>query len=128
MKVEELMVGDWIFCTYKQKNYKVAEIKTVADEELRLVVYDNNIPLVFRIKYFKPIPLTKDILEKNGIKYQWGMPWYQGGFDGVFELHYNNSQDIAFGDTPTEIQIPISYVHQLQHALKLCGITKNIEL
>ena len=69
MKASELMIGDWVFCTYKQQNYKVAEIKTVAGDDLKVVVYDENIPFVFPMKYFEPISLTDEILRNNGFEY-----------------------------------------------------------
>lgn len=66
------------------------------------------------------IPITKEILEKNGIKYQFGCPWYQYG-DEIggegFEIHF-----------ALHCQIQIKYVHELQHALRLCKIDKEIEL
>lgn len=57
MKSEELMVGDWVKCTYPAINkcLRVAEIKTVADDELKVVLFDD-VRLVFPEKYIDPHP------------------------------------------------------------------------
>lgn len=72
---------------------------------------------------FEPIPLTKEILEKNGFVYndlpmlqyfeQYGLQLYRGG----------NGFRINCG---INVSLIIDSVHQLQHALKLCGIEKEI--
>ena len=67
----------------------------------------------------EPIPLTESLLEKNEIYYQWAMPWYQGGADGVFQIRYMSD------DTETEVKVPCRYLHEVQHLFKLCGIEKE---
>lgn len=84
-----------------------------------------------------PIPLTAEILEKNGFAYKeadetcatesfhhWYLvgsrfaidddSWWRSVKDG--ELH------VKFGG------FPLKYLHELQHALRLAGIEKTIEL
>lgn len=152
MKAEELMVGDWVYCTYPSINkyLRVAEIKTVADDELKVVLFDN-VRLVFSVKYIKSIPITPEILEKNGFAeknvfadslgfeifgnkslscglsyvenegflFETYKPWTKTADDGSPEDWAYISQDKIRG---------IQYVHELQHALRLCGIEKEIEL
>lgn len=63
----------------------------------------------------KPIPLTKEILEANGIKFQYRFPWWQYadpfGNPEQYEVHINEVTTVI-----------VDYVHQLQHALRLCGL------
>ena len=72
----------------------------------------------------KPIPLTPKILEKNGF---WVMKKVDNGaeeyiayaIDGLI-FHYNRDNDYYFPNTP----ISWKYVHELQHALRLCGLNE----
>lgn len=75
--------------------------------------------------FLDPIPLTPEILEKNGFVYndlpfvqsweQFGLSLYLGG-DGY---RINCGQNVA---------MVIDSIHQLQHALKLCGINLEIKI
>ena len=62
-----------------------------------------------------PMPLTKEILEANGIRYQYGSPWWQKAYPygntDKFEVHINEVTTVI-----------VEYVHELQHALRLCGL------
>lgn len=142
--IEGLMIGDWVFCTYPSINtpVKVAEIKTVGDNELKTVVYHDDIRLVFCEKYIDPIPLTAEILEKNGFKksifrdiegqHQWS--WWRDTLTVVTlwmrELNDNPTDGwmIRIESTLAACCLKISSVHELQHTLKLCGISKEIVL
>lgn len=76
-----------------------------------------------------PIPLTQEILEKNG--------WEKGGYEEMVNITDEYSFALQKGvdgknawwwelfSSPIR---PINYVHELQHALRLCGIDKAIEL
>jgi hypothetical protein len=89
----------------------------------------------------KPIPLTPEILEKNGfehIKQKVIIPsksqeeveveyMYCKGLPCSFDiihgyLMFNSNIDLC------SIRMAVNYVHELQHALKLCGINKEIKL
>lgn len=78
---------------------------------------------------FEPIPLTKDILEKIGFSgdvYLWidvdnekTLVYYP--FEHRLTLEYGDKIEILF-------KCHCFSVHELQHALKLCGIEKEIAL
>lgn len=113
MKADELMVGDWI--SYRGIVNKVAPAdfcqKAWIDE-------------------IEPILLTAEILEKNGFENKEGGK----GLFGVtiaprylckgvpFEVFCDGEPFAIWFKEP----IDIKYVHQLQHALRLCGITREI--
>ena len=60
----------------------------------------------------EPIPLTAEILEKNG--------WWQDEIDGT----YHNTMSVYGRKAPFSILdgVAINYVHELQQALRLCGL------
>jgi len=145
MDITKLMIGDWVWCG---SNYgKVAEIFILHDS---LLITVNN----RRNKYFeevnpfevttgaediRPIPLTTEILEKNG---------FEGSPTGDLYIEMNLYDKYAIELFPSEgslllritdktnkystgcnkINMYIKYLHQLQHALELCGIEKEITL
>lgn len=69
-------------------------------------------------KHISPIPLTEEILDLNCIEYSEDDDmWYiQDGVYTIFELDVRDN-DFAFGDFCS-----IKYVHELQRALRLCGL------
>ena len=144
MKASELMIGDWVECTYwtPSKQLKVAEIRRIMDEEIKIGVYCDDLVLIFRQSEVKPIPLTQEILKKNGFIYDdnWHISWIEVGnyridvsFDYDGKVNYIEITEQGKGfSIPSEREIlyltHIKYVHELQHALKLCKIEKEIEL
>lgn len=88
----------------------------------------------------KPIPLTPEILEKNGMNpfdidrltdkatAKW---WHKGGDFFIKQYHFkhhNFKPEYSFGCNNHTLIEGIEYVHELQHSLKLCGIEKTIKL
>ncbi len=120
MRANDLMIGDWVYNSNNEK-CKVHGISEIFDSNITLDNYDKENDGCFEMEFeVSPIPLTAEILEKNQIRYQYGMPWYQGGADSVFEFRYKSD------DGTTEVKKQVRYVHQLQHALRLCGIVMKI--
>lgn len=78
-----------------------------------------------QVNDIKPIPLTAEILEKNG--------WVNGQFYskiliGGWQIMNDCEHIAARNEDGWSIDIPCRFVHELQHALRLCGIEKEIEL
>ena len=115
MKAEGLMIGDWVMNTHNQKPEQVCEILE------RMVMLDYND--LYEYDEIEPISLTSEILEKNGFVVEsrdcHGKP-----------LQYCELVDGLWIDISGEnfFEGKLEYVHQLQHALRLCGIEKEIEL
>ena len=121
MKATDLMIGDWVLV----KDAPSAEFRPcrVTIGLLRNLLISNETK-----RSVKPIPLTKEILEKNGFyKSEVGKRdeignYFLEKYDApilFFSIHYDDGRDIGNR---------IEYVHELQHALKLCGIEKEIVL
>ena len=131
MKAEELMIGDWVMNTHNQKPEHVYEIRE------RMVMLDYND--LYDYNEIEPIPITPEILEKNGFAHcePQGYNLYVKDKNGAGLYNilwqgesYNYDLEIAaytypFGEFNKR---NIKYVHQLQHALRLCGIEKEIIL
>jgi len=133
MKREELMINDIVF------DYTNSPVKVCA------VGQDIVVKNSFGIGSLDPnelssIPLTEEILVKNGFERHplWHhctlevgdgskiyIPLACGGGIEYVSI-YKHSEELTTRDI--DIQIPIHYVHQLQHLLRLAGIEKEIEL
>lgn len=121
MKIEELSVGDWV--AYNGKKYR---IKQISSPYASVTLWGNNEQRDESIVLIVPIRLTPEILEKNGISKTYESDEYAvykgEGFNVTeyytelweFEKHRN--------------RLMIRNVHQLQHALRLAGVGKEIEV
>lgn len=124
MKAEDLMIGDWVLV----KELYFSNLTNVISEyqhQIRLKDFAEMYN-AGEYKKYEPIPLTTEILEKNGFYNSVLIDDYKIT-DGV---HYNiDSKQILFGfEYGTVLEIDCCYVHELQHALKLCKIKKEIVL
>ena len=120
MKATELMIGDWVKIKGHLDYDKVREI--ARDESMQWYISFACSATLFRAYEFEPIPLTPKILEKNGF---WVMEKVDNGAEEYIAyatnglmFHYNRDNDYYFPNTP----ISWKYVHELQHALRLCGL------
>lgn len=73
----------------------------------------------------KPIPLTPEILEKNGFETKFGYSKYNDE-DDFFLITWNEiSHHLRIRTFDNDCALDkdhIDYVHELQHALRLCGL------
>ena len=127
MRVCELMVGDLVL-----HDGKVIRVDAVHKRKIGYHQAKDKLTWLF-YGQFEPIPLTPEILEKNGFKMEFYSDYK------VYELNnfkvcksYCDYFEICdlWKDSDFGWEIisfcPCIYVHQLQHALKLCGIDKEI--
>ena len=118
IKAEELMIGDWVL-----DGTQDAQVTGITCDGIIETTANAN----SNIELLEPIPITPEILEKNG--------WERRPTGYVFHIDggksYDNTLWYIFNDNTFVVEIEefsIKYIHELQHALKLCGITKKIEL
>ena len=112
LKVTDLMVGDWVYITEHPMRKEAKQVKP--EHFLRSLVI------------FEPIPLTPEILEKNGLSNDYYGSYFKE--DEHMLLEISTSEDcISWTINTHEYGIlKLEYVHELQHALRLCGINKEI--
>ena len=131
MKANELMMGDWVVRTDVLDPHSVQVARLEIDNNHNLWVKDDPENIGINFKYIKfedchPIPLTPELLEKNGLANDpYGCHFKEDEYmaleisveeEGVYwTINYNEYSILK-----------LKYVHQLQHALKLCGIDKEI--
>ena len=134
MKATELQIGDWVNLSDVPDGIipcKVVELHT--DELLVIEPSDTACDVVGYDMVF-PIPLTAEILEKNGfkmVKYDGWVHYYsipaQGGLPFVIHSMIGGemlSDEVESYSTSTNDScgIDIDYVHELQRALRCCGL------
>lgn len=131
MKTTDLMVGDWVSSQeVHTKDYYLPSFKRQVAQ-----IKDNGVELSFTDRYgnkcyitllyddIEPIPLTAEILEKNfRADKQWDNGWFVND-----HIHIYQTTSGVYNIQYMEI-VDIQYVHELQHALRLCGIEKEIQL
>ena len=157
MKANELMIGDWVHVEahrgFNAQNVKVESIPDPDDDNEYGHHYghigawlesDDNDFRDVEAKHLQPIPLTVEILEKNGWKHEFDKTGYMVKYDlgkegkncWMMWAIKEHNLDIQRQDENLDmynlkvsrVVIPCDYVHQLQHALRLCGIEKEIKL
>ena len=145
MKADELMLDDWVEgldSTHKERVY--AQVDAIEESRRCLLVKDGWGNWFLDIKHLEPIPLTEEILLSNGFYYTYyavsetfsyrlmvaniNGNYIEIRLDkktiGVW-LDYDENGDGVYSD----YLLPLPcYVHEFQHALRLCGIEKTIEL
>lgn len=146
MKETELMIGDYLYWG-KDKVVKVQMLRKYGDNFGVDAIYNDSVNLYFctnnddiysyNIDELKPIPLTPEILEKNGWVYNnedekfFPQTWVGGGLmlQSAGDCGYCIVVTSDYDDEDTNgTPFIILYVHELQHALRLSGIKKEIEI
>ena len=134
MKATELMIGDWV-------NSQLDDHPIQIDEEVFYILikgYDDGI---------EPIPITAEILEKNGfdpetfLTSEWERKVYFKEFPGCvvepadsgkyifgttkyWSKTYSDGSPIDWGTMYESRIYNLRYVNELQHALRLCGLNE----
>ncbi len=114
MKVTELIVGDWVL-----DGTQIAQITSITCDG----VIETTANEFSNIEVIAPVPLTAEILEKNGFEFDGDDIYKLGDYHLVIEYRGG----LFFGWVFC-CRKQLNYVHELQHAMKLCGIDINIEL
>ena len=122
MEAEDLMIGDWVY------NHRYWECPIVEIHKNSAIVIARHYgEEEFLLSELRPIPLTTEILEKNGFVYDSEDKLFEDIYPRISML-YAQYRLVENGGINYGEMSEIKYVHQLQHALRLCGIDKEIEL
>lgn len=127
MKAENLMIGDWVL--HDGEPYQIRQLgiygvdRDGEDYPAVCVGKPKGIGLIIERNEIEPIPLTDEFLKQNGFER------VNGDYQDVFYVY--DGIELLIDDGYTlfgQCKMPIKYVHELQHALRLCGINKEIEI
>ena len=155
MDADKIMIGDYFTVIESNPAEMAVQAKVVGiDRKISIEPYTVGMEHLYyddqgkewiglfscSIDRLQPIPLIPEVLERNDFKKTSNYQWiYQ---DNYCKVEIAIAPRITFkgedlGDPPIiltiegalfDINMSIEYVHQLQHALKLCGIEKEIIL
>lgn len=118
MKATDLMIGDFVLC-----NELPLRVGAIRQDEIGF--FDNDYKIYWcsddEFDRIDPIPLTENILVKNGFVKTWNSDWQLKEYATIII-----SKDYYV--KVFERSIRIDYVHELQHMLRLVGVDKEIEL
>ena len=114
MKATELMIGDLIKIKGHLDYDKVQEI--ARDENMQWYISFACSATLFRAYEFEPIPLTPEILEKNGWWFDTEDTWRHDEVNFTIEKWNGRYQCYDIN------QIKLDSVHELQRALRCCGL------
>ncbi len=122
MKAEELMIDDWVMY-HNELLHKSYPTRVEDGEHIDYIASNAN---------FRPIPLTPEILEKNEFGRMPNAGYVLDFYNGTQVIYDSWNKNLRIlNDYKTCLDI-VSYndmnVHELQHALRLCGINKDIVL
>lgn len=131
MKAKDLMIGDWLL-----DGHVCAQVTSITCDGI--IETTNN--ALSNIELVEPISLTSEILEKNGFTKSTPPPGIHAkcyNLDNKEEKYhltianYNKYKRLLLNVDSEDSEcfnIKCDYVHELQHALRLCGIEKEIIL
>lgn len=138
MKASELMLHDLVMVDseYKQVTRLDGLIGTIETESTKI----NKTCVPYNEEDVKPIPLTEEILKLNGFEEtntgfmvniferpSCVMKLNESGYYGIEVIggYCNiNANNEEHKELPFEANIKCNYAHELQHALRLCGLNE----
>lgn len=129
IKIGDLSVGDWL----QDKNGKYAQILGIENwsDGYVLNVRINGVDIgCVPLLAAHPIPLTPKILEKNGFEELKDKSWVGHNHHCHIQQHGSSWTLLANkrGFYRTIRFESLVFVHELQHALRLAGVEKEIEV
>ena len=125
LKISDLSVGDWVRHDFYEMDMRVVTIH--GDNKRVIAESSSGYGVTCHLDHFTPIPITAEILEKNGIHRTYeddNYAIFRG--DGLWAVKYSDGDwELSI---PPVCRVDIRYIHDLQHALRLAGIDKEINL
>ena len=105
------MIGDWVGRVFDDKRIDYRQVDWIRTGEIGM-----RYQKVWAIGCIEPIPLTAEILEKNGWWFDTGDTWRHDEVN--FTIEKWNGRYQCYGIN----QIKLDSVHELQRALRCCGL------
>lgn len=131
LNISDLSVGDWVCYDRGTDAVQIMGIYVRNNQEC-VVMSDSYYPdgVIGFVEHIKPIPLTPEILEKNGlcvVEEDADFSEYELFGSENFSIFHTKGTLHYRLETP-QASVVCWNVHQLQHALRLAGVEKEIEL
>ena len=128
VRATEIMVGDWL---WYQGQFNAFPLK-VEQVTKRKVGYHadphENRMYYLRLHEVQPIPITPEILERNGFEKVQNLlvlQWENGVYLSMIFVEYNPENYCLFINDMM-FPKPVRFLHELHHILMDCGIEKEI--
>lgn len=118
MNTKEPMIGDWVNLSDVDEEIIPCRVVELHTDELLIIQPKDKACDIVGYDMVRPIPLTAEILEKNGWWYDIEDMWQHDEVNFCIEKWNGRFQCYDIN------QIKLYSVHQLQHALRLCGLNK----
>lgn len=131
MKANEIMIEDWVL--FSGEPQRVRSIVVSDNGVERIYVFGKTCQVSTIEAYIEPIPLTAEILEKNGFIGEGDKFKLWTSADKRVILHNNDGYLNTFNkwhvhvdteDMRTIGNIELTYVHQIQQFLRMCGLNE----
>ena len=137
MKAKDLMIGDWVL-----HNTYPARVNLIGNTMVKLWNCDNSVD----VDDVLPMPITTELLKHTGFKELMNESEVSAARFGrkpepteVWQYSFGRFDSVAYVPEQSFLRIKfmegcqadianIEYVHELQHALRLCGVEKEIIL
>jgi hypothetical protein len=140
LKISDLSVGDWVnvmtekltslvFCEEIEitRGYIHSKIKGIREEGFIAVETADSRYTLVDIGCIGPIPITPEILDANGWQRNEEVVYMEYYGDPTSGISHTKGTYHYRLETP-ETSVVCYFVHQLQHALRLAGVDKEINL
>lgn len=146
---EEIMIGDWVYNKHFNGEIEPIQIHNIYGTEVNCKTERNRFDVdeIISGTYMsdlQPIPLIPEILEENGfkkgflpaLKTESSLLWVAKVGEDYIEIRFDRRNIAIWYDYDengdgvySDCLLPLPYwLHEFQHALKLCGINKEIEI
>lgn len=132
--IRDLSIGDWVrvrMCKWDYDDPDTLDAKVLSIEGNSVGVgYDNSgIVMSAFVDDLQPVPITAEVLEKNG---WWKIPYsdkiYTIEGDNYSLVYYIEGNVADFRRESDRCSITCNYIHELQRALRLAKVGKEIVL
>jgi hypothetical protein len=141
LRIEDLSVGDWVQAKMTKWDYEDLDItpsmKVVKIEKdcVRLGFSLDDLEFEVFVEDLQPIPITAEVLEKNGLEQNSNCLDYRFIIGNIYcsiskgiKCWYVNIYDISNSPHTPIFKAHIIHIHELQHALRLAKVEKEIVL
>ena len=125
LKISDLSVGDWVRWEVYDKTYDM-QVSGVTDG--RIYGLHDGIEYSMLLTQICPIPITAEVLEKNGFESSssyWSIYKDNGDYIEIWE---NGDKWYLSVNSVEYTLCDLHWVHQIQHLMRVWGLDKEINL